>query len=134
MSDPIEILHPVLLIRISRLYRDGMSARELYDATRGVWKVSARREGARYALAVHDGLVREVYEVTEWLPAGSTEYVASRVTKDSHRGRWEFVGSVAPVAVRSRYLGESVAHYFEPGNQNPVRYVNVSQTGESEDE
>jgi hypothetical protein len=125
MSDSIDIVDPVLLIRITQLYRDGMSARELYDATRGVWKVGSRREGARYALAVHDGVVREVYEITEWLPAGSTEYLAGRVTKDSHPGRWEFVGNVAPPAVRSRYLGASVAHYFRRGSQNPVRYVNV---------
>ena len=73
----MEVAEPSLLIRIPRLYREGMSARELYDATRGVWKLGRRREGAQLALAVESGAVREVYEIHEWHPAGSTNIRSS---------------------------------------------------------
>ena len=66
------IEEPVILIRINKLYRHGMSDIELYDATRGVWKVGARRERASYAFAVFEGIVREVYKINEWFPAGTT--------------------------------------------------------------
>lgn len=33
------ISHRVILIRIPHLYRPGMNATELYEATRGVWRL-----------------------------------------------------------------------------------------------
>jgi hypothetical protein len=49
-----------------------MTESELYDATRASWKVGNRRSEAQYALAVFEGIVREVYEITAWMPSGST--------------------------------------------------------------
>ena len=40
-----------------------MLANALYEATRGVWKVGERREYAHLALAVFEGVVREVYAI-----------------------------------------------------------------------
>src|SRR2546423_2694271 len=71
---PVDVVDPAILIRINRLYRHGMSEDELYEATRGVWKLGPRRERARYAMAVFEGVVREVYVVDRWHPAGSTAY------------------------------------------------------------
>ena len=120
----VAISEPVLLIRISRLYRPGMSAEALYEATRGVWVLGVRRERARFAFAVFDEVVREVYEIEDWHPAGSTPY-ATRTSEDvSRRGRWEFTGRVAPANVRERYLGRSLAGTWEQGAANPVTYVN----------
>jgi hypothetical protein len=115
---------PVMLIRISRLYRENMTADELYEATRGVWKVGLRREGAKYAFAVHEGTVREVYEIAEWDPAGTTSYVTRDEEKLPLEGRWEFRGTVAPPETRRVYVGASVSDYFKQGQQNPVTYVN----------
>jgi hypothetical protein len=42
----------------------------------------------------------------------------------SRSDRCEFVGQIADDAVRDRYLGRSVAHYFKPGAQKPIMYVN----------
>ena len=121
----MEIAEPSLLIRIPRLYREGMSARELYDSTRGVWKLGRRREGAQLALAVESGVVREVYEIHEWHTAGSTEYAFRKHEEVALPGRWEFTGSVAGPDIRRRYVGESVAHYFKRGARAPVLYVNL---------
>ncbi len=76
-SRPIEQFDDdCVLIRINDTWAgtSKQSALELYDATRGTWKVglgSAKK--AKYALAVYGGVVREVYEIAEWLPAESTD-------------------------------------------------------------
>ena len=49
-----------------------MNETELYDATRGIWKVGEERVKAKYAFAVFEGVIREVYEISQWLHAGST--------------------------------------------------------------
>ena len=72
-AKPVTIEDPVLLIRINRLYRHGMSDKELYEATRGVWKLGPRRERASYALAVFEDVVRQVYAISKWYPAGTLE-------------------------------------------------------------
>lgn len=123
-SKPIKVTDSVLLIRVTRLYRHAMPAEELYDATRGQWRVGQRRNGARFALAVFDGIVREVYEIQAWHPAGTTTRGSPMHPGPPARGRWEFTGCVAPGPVRNRYYGRSVARYFRKGHQNPVVYVN----------
>lgn len=124
-AEPVEVTDPALLIRISRTYRPGMSVGDLYDATRGIWKISERREKARLALAVHKGVVQEVYDITEWHPAGTTWYASRRFTAEECQRRWEFIGSVASSKDRVRYVGKSVAHYFQKGDVNPVKYCNI---------
>ena len=91
---------------------------ELYHATRGIWKLGPRRERAKYALAVFHGLVREVYAIEAWAPAGTTRDDSGRQRKPGpkQRGRWEFTGRVAPPSVRKRYVGRSVAGYFKQGS------------------
>lgn len=124
-ADPVSIEDPVLLIRINRLYRYDMSDRALYEATRGIWKLGTRREKAQYAFAVFEGVVREVYEIREWYPAGTLEYeTRDEELSDKRHERWEFEGEVAPKAIRDKYLNRSVADYLPRGSQNPVRYVN----------
>ena len=125
MATPVEIDIPVILIRINQLFRYGMTPVELYDATRGVWKVGDNRHGAKYAFGVFDGIVREVYEIERWLPAGST--FSTRAPGGVHRdGRFEFVGRVAAEPLRSTYRLKSVREYFPAKSRNPIRYVNVS--------
>jgi uncharacterized protein len=121
---PIKLKEPSILIRINQLYRPGMSEAELYDATRGVWKVGDKRGKARYAFAVFEGIVREVYEISQWLPAGSTLYTRPE-SEVRVKDRWEFVGRLAPEAIRRRYRDRDVRAYFPSGAQNPIAYVNV---------
>jgi len=105
------IADPVILVRINRLYRPDMSPEELYGVTRTAWVVGARREAARYALAVYEGTVLEVYHIERWEPADTL-------------GRWEFRGHVADESIRDEYVGLSVRHYLRAGNQSPIVYVN----------
>jgi hypothetical protein len=119
----VEVKVPALLIRINRLFRHTMSDVELYEATRGVWKLSARRRRAKYAFSVFNGVIREVFAIDSWHESGTTDY-ATRNAEQLSRKRWEFIGHLAEPSVRDAYLGSSVAHYFTPGQQSPTKYVN----------
>jgi len=121
-AKPVEVSVPALLIRINRLYRHSMNEHELYEATRGTWKLGPRRNGARYAFAVFEGVVREVYEIKEWHPAATTPYTTRDATTLS-RDRWEFTGQVADAQIRDEYVGRSVVAYFSQGQQSPTSYV-----------
>ncbi len=121
---PVDISDPCIIIRINDKYYDGMNDQELYESTRGVWKLSERREAADYALAVFDGIVREVYQIDYWVHAGKTKYY-TREDVDAP-DRWEFVGKVGSTSIRDKYRLRSVRHYLQPNNQNPIVYVNCS--------
>jgi len=122
---PVNIIHPVMLINVSRLYRPLMSPQEVYEITRSAWRVGPQRAKATFALSVYRGTVREVFAVAGWHPAGSTLLHNSGAGhKKRNDGRWEFVGSVAPARVRGRYIDRSVQQYLPRGSQNPICYVN----------
>jgi hypothetical protein len=120
----VTITDPVVLIRINRLYRHNITPQELYESTRGTWKMGPRCTKARYAFAVFEGVVREVYEVESWHPAATTPYLTRDAAKLKTEGRREFVGGVATPTFREHYFGRSVAAYFPRGLQSPVLYVN----------
>lgn len=123
-ADAIEVTDPSILIVINQLYRHDMGVHELYDATRTAWKVGERRNEAGFAMAVFQGVVREVFEIRAWLPAGSSMRLRDSDGRSPNRGtRWEFVGNVAEESVRQKYLNRSVAHYFPKGAQNPIKYA-----------
>jgi hypothetical protein len=118
----------ILLIRINQLYRHGMSPEELYEVTRGVWKIGAKRNLVRHVLALYEGVVKEVYEVKRWEPANWKAYrfraeeLKAREKRDA--GRWQFEGLVAHEPIRGKYLGKDVSKYLAKGGQNPIQYVN----------
>jgi len=120
----IEIVHPVVLINIRRLYHYGMSPMDLYDATRSAWKVGYRKDKAKYAFSVYAGVVRAVYEIAAWVPGGSTMLTRKHSDNSKPRERFEFVGRLAPDPIQRKYLGKSVRRYFPAGSQNPIKYVN----------
>lgn len=121
---PVQITHRVLLIRINRLYRYGMSEHALYEATRGVWKAGTRRNNAEYAFAVFRGIVREVYQITKWHPAGTTPYTTRPQADLVNPKRWEFEGARASKGIRALYIDKSVEQYLARNSQNPIKYVN----------
>jgi len=106
-----------------------MSPVELYDVTRGYWKIGKDRAKARYALAIYQGIVREVYEIKQWFPAGTTFSSHPDRVRDSDEewesDRWEFIGALAHRKIRRKYVGKSVAHYFPKSAQSPFIYVNI---------
>jgi hypothetical protein len=71
-------------------------------------------------LANINGVIREVYEIGKWLPAGST--MRSDLSIDTDPRRWEFVGRVASDPIRRKYRLRSVSHLFHRGDINPLRF------------
>jgi hypothetical protein len=119
--EKVIITEPAILIRANQLYRYGMSDVELYDITRGIWRVGIEREKAKYAFSVYEGVVREVYKIEHWFPAGSTFSTRNPSGLDDP-GRWEFVGKLAESKIRDKYLYKSIEEYFK--SRNPITYVN----------
>jgi hypothetical protein len=122
---PVKVRDAAVLVRINRQYWPMMTPAELYDATRSSWKVGNRRTKAKYALAVFEGIVREVYEITAWFRSGSTFDAKFPYRRDGRRDRWEFVGCVAADCIRGRYVDWYVGDQFPRGAQNPIAYVNT---------
>jgi hypothetical protein len=118
----MKISEPSILIRINQKYHDGMSRQELFEATRGVWKIAVRRENAKLAFAIYKGIVKEVYAIKSWHPAETLSY---KTRTDTHYpGRWEFNGGLAPQDIRNKYIDKSVKEYFTPSARNVITYVN----------
>lgn len=119
-AEPVKVWHKALLITVNKLYRSDMTPLELYEATRGTWVLGQRRNRAKYAIAVYQAIVREVYRIEAWYPAGTLEYLTRDASELAKEKRWEFSGSVA-CDIRDEYVGRSVGK----GGQNPIRYKNV---------
>jgi hypothetical protein len=114
LAPEIEIVEPVVLITVNRLYRRNMNDDELYEITRGNWVTSTRRTNAKYAFCVYNGIVRQVYQIQRWFP------VKARSQDAKSQNRWRFDGIVANEL--QHYVGGNVEKYV--GSQNPIRYVN----------
>ena len=80
-------------------------------------------EGAM--ITFHADVVREVYRVAKWLPAGSTLRADYPEGLPREEPRWEFVGRRAEESLRQRYADGYVGGFFKRGNQNPILYLNV---------
>jgi uncharacterized protein len=101
--------HPVVLIRIPRAGRRGTD-RHCYELTRGWWLADARRENAKWAFAVDEGVVRAVYRIDAWEPARAGN-------------RWGFRGPRDP-AMEQEYRHGDVSDYLLADRQNALTYVN----------
>jgi hypothetical protein len=119
----VEVIEPSIFIRINQKFRYSMTEIELYDFTRGQWKISTERANkAKYAFAIYEGIIQEVYTVLFWLEAGKT--LNTRNDTDAAKDRFEFIGNIAEPEIRNKYKYKSVEHYFRRGNANPIMYIN----------
>ena len=124
MNNEITIPEKTILIRISKLYHDSMTAEEIYEATRGVWKIGERRNEADYVFTVANGEIKEIFKIKSWLPAGSQKYNTRPNSDIEIEGRWEFNGNIAEDLIRKKYIGKSVKQYLPHGAANPITYIN----------
>ena len=120
-----------IAIRINRLYHEGMTDQELYDATRCFWRVQmpGRANECVYALAVYKGEVKAVYRIHEWLRGDKIE-VTTRKKVPSDDSRWGFVGVKVESAddMYRAFVGQSVKALMSHGNQNPIMYLGFDET------
>jgi len=129
----VTITEPTILIRINQAFRYSMSDIELYDFTRGRWRLNPENaKKVKYGFSIYKGIVQEVYEIFDWYKAGKTFSVRannvninSRI-EDDLNGRYEFIGNIAEESIRKKYKYKSVDKYFKNGNSNPIMYLNIT--------
>jgi hypothetical protein len=82
------IEHPVIMVKMQRGWRADMNAKQVYDTTRGHWKVGPDvRARAKYCLGIAFGIVRGAYRIDDWFP--------SAMEWDAGQNRWGFNGGEA---------------------------------------
>jgi mRNA-degrading endonuclease RelE of RelBE toxin-antitoxin system len=123
LPETASIDDPLVAISVARQYPNVKNDDDLYNITRGTWKVNrgGRASRAEYAFAVYKGLIKEVYNIDSWRPATREIYVffaklegkpESSVPQVINDGRSEFVGKVAPEPVRQKYVGRRLPRRF----------------------
>jgi uncharacterized protein len=105
--------HKGLAILINRDFQPTFGRLELFEITRGIWPKKlvtlAERIEAKYAYATYQGIVKEVYEIQSWVPAGTQQYFSRELDPERLKAnRWEFVGRIAPEKIRSLYVGSII--------------------------
>ena len=117
-----DITIPCVLLRVSKLWSEGMTDDDVYEITRGWWHVGPKREQAQYALAVAKGVVRGVYLVHDWRPRHYEDDGLTPIKK----ARWGFDGE--PAEDQAHLIGLDVKHLFPKGAANPIKYLNLDPT------
>jgi hypothetical protein len=133
-SDSVSVARiddPVVAININQQYQHARSPEDLYNCTRGMWRLNCERaERAKYFFAVYQGVIKEVYEIDRCIPA-TTETKAywdrrllsqgRHVPSSVNEGRSEMIGRPAPETIRKKFVGRRMPIRH---TQNPVRYIN----------
>lgn len=104
----IDPLHSGLAFLLNKTYKSGMSDLELLEATRGVWSKPPRDESIKFAYATYGGLIKEVYQISMWVRAGSQQYFSRSDLDILSTKRWEFVGKKASPEIRAKYVGKVI--------------------------
>lgn len=101
-----------LLLRINQEWHDGISAADLYEATRGWWVMSsARADYVSKVFAVALGVIRAVYVPASW-------------SNSQHPGEEHRIGFEGALSSdSSHWVGTDVSVLFTKGSANPVLYV-----------
>ena len=123
-ADEVTVTDEVIAITINKLFYSDITEEALYEATRGVWKLGERRTKAKFAFAVFQGVIREVFEINQWYPSGTLEYNTQDCSKFKEMSRWEFDGKIANDLTRNKYIKKSIKNYIKQGSQNPIKYIN----------
>ena len=105
-----------------------MDKHRLYDVTRCYWRINPHNKKIDYVLSTNDGIIREVYKVAVWLPAGST--IRYGYPEEKAKGRYEFVGTIAEEM--QHLIGKRIKLPF--GLQNPCIYTNSLKSGNNIEE
>jgi hypothetical protein len=129
-ADPFEPREPLILISVARSFEE--EGRSIYDAVRGVWRISESSvKNFRLVLAHRNGIVVGAFRPIEWLPATKANFPWLEADVP---GRFGFVGQPAERAVSNLYVGGRVPDRFRrKGAANPVRFVSETSFAQSDD-
>lgn len=105
--------HKGVAILINKHYKPTFGDLEIFEITRGIWSkrivTKCEKMGAKFAYATFNGVVKDVYQIHSWVPAGTQEYFSRSLDPDRLKNaRWEFVGKKAPHKIRELYVGKII--------------------------
>ncbi len=102
--------HRGCAILINRDYRPTFGDLEIFEYTRGVWRKAQKTIAGDsvYMYATYRGVVKEVYEINNWVPAGTQQYFTRHIDSEILKDRWEFVGRIAEEEIRKLYVGKII--------------------------
>lgn len=131
---PEEIRHKIMVIKINRLYHRGMDQRALYDAVRGVWRVSKERaKNIEYVFGVFNSLIVAVYKPTVWYVCNEARDKLPRqdvvLTAQTEKRLFfvddDFENGLPHDDNEDFYYGKSIAKLkVNQSAQNPITYLN----------
>lgn len=129
-----DIKHSILVIKINKLYRKGMSQAELYDSVRGYWAASLKSIEARkveYVFGVYNGLIVAVYKPDEWhyihekIDAPQRELLKEEDFERLKNRVYFICKNYHAIDKNGRfYLNKSIVNLkFNQAAQNPITYL-----------
>lgn len=100
-------------ILINRDYKPTFSDLETFEITRGIWSKKlvsiCQKHDVKLAYATFNGVVKDIYSIYSWVPAGTQEYFTRSLDPMRLKtARWEFVGKKAPENIREKYIGKII--------------------------
>ncbi len=118
--DEFDASDKLILISINRSFDD--DGKSIYDAVRGVWRMSIERARQYHLVLAHRrGIVVGAFVPTAWLPATRDNFPW---LSEDVPGRIGFSGVEADEGQRARYVDRRVPTRFRArGAANPVRFV-----------
>ena len=128
-----DIKHRILVIKINKLYQRGMDDKVLYDAVRGVWRVSKEKvRTVEYVFGVYNCLIVAAYKPSEWLACKEAKDRLPRhdiVLTPKTENRLFFVDERYEQGLpfdeyETFYIGKSIAGFkLNQSAQNPITYL-----------
>ena len=117
----------VIFIKINKLYRNDMSSDELYESTRGIWKVDINKvKHIKYAFSLYNGTIKEIYKIDSWIkPTNNYKNRVIDLNDAKLKGRWEFIGKIALDDIRNCFIEQDISKYYKKGEANPIKYMDL---------
>lgn len=130
-----DIRHKILVIKINRRYQRDMDDEVLYNAVRGVWRVSKGKvKTVDYVFGVYNSLIVAVYKPSEWFVCKEAQDKLPRediVLTPKTENRLFFVDKRYEQRLpldenESFYIGKSIAGLkLNQSSRNPITYLNL---------
>lgn len=123
-TKPFVVHEPLILISIGQSYEE--EDKDIYDAVRGVWRISATKAASyNLVLAHRRGIVLGAFRPHRWLPATRENFPW---LPEDIENRIGFEGEAAEAEAQGRYLRFRVPDRFRmKGAANPVRFIDPDQ-------
>ena len=92
---------------LEKTYKHDFGDLAILEHTRGIWR-HKHSEDIKFAYATYRGIIKEVYKIFTWVPAGTQEYFTRVLNPEAVSKRWEFVGKKADDSIRELYVGKII--------------------------